>query len=129
MARFVKLWPIVCKLVLDTECNPCYTVIKVEAHEREDRTMIVSTWTNEEYAEIKQAIKDELEFKVNVRRMNGTLDIYPTKADGYNWTPEQTEIVYEFMQQRGMISGSCQVARDKVAMVFSDGFHYVRKVR
>jgi hypothetical protein len=91
--------------------------------------MVASTWTNEEYAEIKQAIKDELEFKVNVRRMNGTLDIYPIKADGYNWTPEQTEAVYEFMQKHGMVSGSCQVARDKVTMVFSDGFHYVRKVR
>lgn len=89
-------------------------------------------FNDEEYAAIKADLKKALDFRFTVRRWKrnyapNAIDIRPTKATNYKFTPEQVDKIYNFLLSRGYIihGKTLDEYHEHRHWVFSDGFNFV----
>lgn len=97
------------------------------------KVIVARGFNDEEYEAIKKELKEALDFRFTVRRRKPyyQIDIRPTKKQGYEFTNEQIDKIFDFLVKRGNIIIHGEYIHEKYEnryLYFRDGFTSVMQL-
>lgn len=95
--------------------------------------IVARGFNDEEYETIKKELKEALDFRFTVRRRKpyNQIDIRPTKKQGYVFTDEQIDKIFDFLVKRGNIIITGEYMHEKYEnryLYFRNGFNSVMQL-
>lgn len=98
-----------------------------------EKAIAVKGLTEEEHNEIKTALKDELSFRVSVRRQKqkyayGAITILPYGKGVYRFTDAEVIELADFLDRHEIVFNTTRAKEELYPLLFNVGFSYCRKL-